>query len=216
MGPIRVYTKIRLASVVLMCVAVAACGSATSPSPQSSALRATYVDSVMRANCVGAGNAACDLTREVMVAMSEGAVPSRIYVQTISGFARWWAIVVASYQPVGQQGRVDTTESIVAYPDTTFTSGVIIHVYADSGPGFGGGSTYVGDRYIGGADVSGSTAVARVTTQCVPVTGISSVPPFPVSKCHYAQFAISFNLAVGGFAGTAVDQTINGVIAGPL
>jgi hypothetical protein len=42
------------------------------------------------------------------------------------------------------------------------------------------------------------------------------VPPFPVSKCHLAQFAISFNLSLGGFGGAAVDQHINGVIAGPL
>ena len=208
-------TKMRLASVVLTTMAVAACGSATSPR-QSSALRATYVDSVMRANCVGAGNAACDLTRAVMGAMSEGAVPSRIRVQTPSGFAHWWAIVVASYQPGGFQGRIDMTEYIVAYPDTTFTSGVFIQVYADSGPDFGAGSTYLGNQDIGGANLSGSTAVARVTTACMVVTGISSVPPFPTSKCHFAEFAISFSLSLGGFAGTAVDQTINGVLAGPL
>lgn len=210
------YSMIRFATAVPIILAVTACGSATSPSQQSAALRATYVDSVMRANCAGAGNAVCDITRSALVAMSEGAVPSRIPVQNSAGFTHWWAIVAASYQPVGQQGRVDTTELIVAYPDTTFTSGVIIQVYADSGPGFGGGSTYVGNRYIGGAVVSGSTAVARVTTQCAPVMGISTVPPFPISKCRFAQFAISFSLSLGGFAGTVADQNINGVIAGPL
>ena len=112
------------------------CGSTTSPSGRSGALRATYVDSVMRVNCVGGGNAACDLTRTVMTGMSEGAVPSRIGVQTVSGPARWWAIVVASYRPRAQTGYVDSTESIVLYPDTTFTYGAIINTYADSG-GYG-------------------------------------------------------------------------------
>jgi hypothetical protein len=193
------------------------CGSATSPTPHSSILNPVHVDSVQRANCVGAGNAACDLSRAVMEAMSAGAVPSYISVETRGAAAHWWAIVVAAYRPVGQNGRVDTTEDIIALPDTTFTSGVIIHVYTDSGAGFGGGSTYVGNAEIGGAVVSGSTAVLHVSTQCAAVSGpgITTSPPFSLATCHYAEFLISFDFNLGGLSGTAVGQRINGVIAGP-
>jgi hypothetical protein len=202
---------------LLVSAAAAACGSATSPTPHSSMLNPAYVDSVRRANCVGGGNAACELSGVFMWAMSAGAMPSYISVQTrTSAAAHWWAIVAATYRPVGQNGRVDTTEAIVVVPDTTFTSGAIIH-HSPGGPLFGGADVYVDNAEIGGADVNGSSAVARVAEQCTAVTGpgITFVPPFLLSECHEAVFLISFDFNLGGLNGEAVGQRINGIIVGP-
>ncbi|HZS62277.1 MAG TPA: hypothetical protein VFA43_23615 [Gemmatimonadaceae bacterium] len=209
------YGKTRLASLFALGIGVVACGSSTGPSSRSAALRASYVDSVEHANCAtdSAANAACTLSYLTLNVMWAGAVPTRIEVQTPSGVAHWWAIAALSYQATA--GRVDTNEYIVAYPDTTFTSGVLISVYNDSGPGFGGGSVYLNNTYVGGAVVSGSTQIKQVTSACVAVAGLSFTGTFPIGDCHYAQFAIAFSFDLGGLGATATVQNINGIVVTP-